>query len=140
MHDISKFLPSEFIPYSLHDFSLDNPGGEDVGYYKPTETEDKAFDYAWLLHLKRNKHHWQFWTLPEDVGGLKVLEMPLKHRKEMLCDWIGAGKAQGRRSPKEDTYQEVRKWYDCHQTKLQLGEETRQWIEDKINYGKINKN
>lgn len=104
-------------------------GRDKTGYYKPTDTGDKAFDFAWLLHQKRNKHHWQWWVLPEDGGGLKILEMPLKYRKEMICDWLGAAKAQG--------YGDNRKkWYEKNKDKMKLGPETRKWIEQKIQYNK----
>lgn len=53
-HDWSKFLPSEWFPYA-HSF-----------YGKRTEAVKRAFDYAWLLHQKRNPHHWQFWVVPQD--------------------------------------------------------------------------
>lgn len=122
IHDLSKFLPSEFLPYAFHDFDKER---DSTGYYKPTDTGDRAFDFAWLLHQKRNKHHWQFWVLPEDDGGIKVLEMPDKYRKEMLCDWRGAGKAQGYGDNTRD-------WYKKNKNKMQLHPNTRKWIEGKI--------
>ena len=95
VHDLSKFRPSEWFPYANYFGGDIKKGRDETGYYKPTDTGDKAFDFAWLLHQKRNNHHWQWWVLPEDNGGLKVLPMPEKCRKEMLADWRGAGKAQG---------------------------------------------
>lgn len=128
IHDISKFLPSEFLPYMEHFFGSKigiSRGRDETGYYKPTDTGDAAFDFAWLLHQKRNKHHWQWWCLPEDEGGIKVLEMPLKYRKEMLSDWRGAGRAQGTPS--------VNKWYEKNKSRMSLGSDTREWIEEQIN-------
>ena len=125
IHDISKFLPGEFIPYARFFYSNPfNPKRNKTGYCKLTDTGDKAFDFAWLLHQKRNKHHWQWWVLPEDSGGVKVFPMPLKYRKEMLADWIGAGKAQG----KPDT----KAWYEANNDKMQLHPETRKWIETML--------
>jgi len=127
-HDISKLLPSEFFPYMEHFFGSKigiSRGRNKTGYFKPVDTGDAAFDFAWLLHLKRNKHHWQYWCLPDNGGGLKILEMPLKYRKEMLADWRGAGRAQG--TP------DTKKWYDINRHKLSLGTETRRWIEAQIN-------
>ena len=77
-----------------------------------------------LLHQKRNKHHWQWWCLPEDEGGLKVLEMPLKYRLEMLCDWRGAGRAQG--TP------DVLRWYEKNRNRMILGMATQIWIEQQL--------
>lgn len=122
IHDWTKFLPNEFFPYVNHDFERER---DETGYYKPTDTGDLAFDFAWLLHQKRNRHHWQFWILPEDEGGLKILEMPLKYRKEMLCDWYGAHRAQESKGTPRD-------WYLKHKDKMQLGPETRKWIGDKM--------
>ena len=122
IHDISKFSPDELIPYANYFYGKNKKNPRDkTGYYKPTDTGDEAFDFAWLLHQKRNKHHWQWWVLPEDDGGLKVLEMPERYRREMLADWRGAGQAQGTPNTKA--------WYEANKDKMQLGENTRKWIE-----------
>ena len=136
MHDLSKLRPSEFIPYANFFYGKKEDDistkRDDTGYYKPTDTGDAAFDYAWLLHQKRNKHHWQWWVLPEDDGGVKVLEMAPKYRLEMLCDWIGAGKAQGYFSPEEDPLRETRNWYKKNKDKMQLHPNTREWLEKEL--------
>lgn len=127
VHDMSKFLPSEFFPYTEHFYGKGigmNEGRDETGYYKPTDTGDKAFDFAWLLHQKRNRHHWQWWVLPEDDGGVKVLEMPLKYRQEMVADWRGAGKALG--TP--DTL----KWYNKNRSRMVFGVITRNWVESEL--------
>jgi hypothetical protein len=124
IHDLSKFTPGEWFPY-VHYFH--NPAGtpkqrrDETGYYKPTDTGDEAFDFAWLLHQKRNKHHWQWWVLPEDEGGLKVLFMPYKYQREMLADWRGAGQAQG--TP------DTRAWYLKNKDKMRLHPATIYWLE-----------
>ena len=125
-HDISKFLPSEFIPYARHFYGKSGiqEGRDESGYYKPTDTGDSAFDFAWLLHKNRNKHHWQWWVLPEDDGGIKVLEIPHPYRLEMLCDWLGAGRAQRTKG--------VAYWYEQNKQKLQLHLDTRVFIESMI--------
>ena len=110
IHDWSKFTPSEWFPYVRFFYG---PSG--------TGTGDEAFDFAWLLHQKRNPHHWQWWCLPEDSGGLKVLPMPDRYRREMLADWRGAGLAQG--TP--DTVA----WYKANREKMKLHPETRVWVE-----------
>jgi len=122
LHDWSKFLPSEFIPYANHFHGKDKDGisqGRDsTGYYKAGFTGDNAFDFAWLLHQKRNKHHWQWWILPEDEGGIKVLQIHEKYRREMICDWHGASKAQG-----HGGY--IAEWWNTNNHKMQLHTETR---------------
>jgi hypothetical protein len=141
VHDLSKFLPSEYIPYANHFYNKDGSKKEargKTGYYKPTDTGDEKFDFAWLLHQKRNKHHWQWWVLPEDDGGVKVLPIPWEYRTEIICDWVGAGKAQGFLSPKNDPYLETRRWYHKNKDKMQLHEHTRQEIEKEIGYKGVN--
>jgi len=119
VHDMSKFRPSEWFPYARHFYNSDGTQvtvRDKSGYYKPTDTGDPAFDFAWLLHQKRNRHHWQWWVLPEDEGGVKVLSMQEPYLTEMLCDWEGAGMAQGTPGG--------RGWYDRNWHKMQLSPET----------------
>ena len=133
-HDCSKLWPSEFIPYS--NFFYGKNGVKDIrdktGYYKPTDTGNKAFDFAWLLHQKRNRHHWQWWLLPEDEGGTIILEMPIKYRTEMICDWIGAGKAQGKTSPKNDPLLPTKFWYSKNRSKMTFGPATRRYLDSLL--------
>ena len=129
VHDNSKLLPSEFIPYANYFYGRNSDikkGRDKTGYYKPTDTGDKAFDFAWLLHQKRNKHHWQWWVLPEDEGGVKILEIQEPFLTEMICDWIGAGKAQGHFSPKNNPLKETRNWWKANNHKMQLHSKTRE--------------
>lgn len=138
MHDLSKFLPSEFVPYANFFYGGKNDikrGRDSTGYYKPTDTGDADFDFAWLLHQKRNRHHWQWWILPEDDGGVKVLEIQEPFLTEMICDWIGAGKAQGKFSPVSDKFRETRNWWNANNHKMQLHPETRRAIINKITDG-----
>lgn len=118
IHDLSKFRISEFFAYSNY-FDKYKPRDKS-GYYKPTDTGDVNFDIAWLKHTRRNPHHWQYWVLLDDDGTYKVFEMPLNIRKEMICDWIGAGKAQNKPDTKE--------WYLQNRHRMVLGKETREWV------------
>jgi len=111
VHDLSKFRPSEFFPY--------------VNYFYGKNKDENAFDKAWNYHQKKNKHHHQYWVLREDSGTVKVIEMPSKYWKEMVADWIGAGKAQG--NP------DTKKWYLENRGKMILGKDTRLWIEAALN-------
>lgn len=127
LHDWDKFLPDEWFPY-VHFFY--EPDGspkqrrDSTGYYKPTDTGNAAFDFAWLLHQKRNRHHWQWWVLPEDNGGEKILPIPDVYRREMLADWRGAGRAQG--TP------DTAVWYEKNKDKMRLHLDTRAWIEQQL--------
>jgi hypothetical protein len=135
IHDCSKFRPSEWFPYVNFFYGEKEDVRDEIGYYKPTGTGDERFDFAWLLHQKRNDHHWQFFVLPEDEGGLKVLRMSKKARLEMVCDWCGASKAQGHGGWYGPTG--VLAWYDKHRSKMRLHEETRRWVEAFLNLKRL---
>ncbi len=132
IHDWSKFRPSEFFPYAEHFYGRGKDiatGRDETGYYKPTDTGDAAFDFAWFLHVKCNKHHWQYWVLPTEVG-VKVLEIPPRYFNEMVADWHGASKAQGRGG-------EIFDWWQANNHKLQLHLFTRQVLNAYIeNHGR----
>jgi hypothetical protein len=127
IHDWSKLRPSEWFPYRHHFFGGDGqPQGktrDKTGYYKPYDTGDPAFDFAWFLHQKRNKHHWQYWVQPLDTQGTTLLPMPDKYRREMFADWHGAARAQGKGR------KSVRRWYAVNKHKIRLHPETRRWVE-----------
>lgn len=119
IHDLSKFLPDEFIPYARF-FYGERDTAEKLrnkyGYYKPTETGNAPFEYAWFLHQKRNQHHWQYWVVPE-MPEDKVKDIPDKYLDEMICDWIGAGRAQNRVFP-------TSVWFEKNRDKMKLSEST----------------
>lgn len=123
-HDFSKFLPGEFFPYANFFYGKKKSIRDETGYYKPTDTGDDAFDFAWLLHQKRNDHHWQWWILPEDDGGEKVIQMSKGALLEMVSDWYGAGRAQG--TP------DVKHWYRNNKEKMRLHSETRKTVESLL--------
>lgn len=112
LHDWTKFLPQEWFSYAR---TFREPDG--TGRYAP----DAAFWAAWNSHEKRHKHHWQYWVLILDTGELRPLPIPDRHRREMLADWRGAGRALG----KPDTAA----WYQANRDNIMLHDETRAWVE-----------
>jgi hypothetical protein len=103
IHDWTKVLPSEFFPYVE---SFYGPKKEErelyirrekavLGYQitKSAEQVQEDFDRAWLLHMRRNKHHFQFWVGIMDRGTQFTVEIPKKYLIELYCDWVGAGLA-----------------------------------------------
>jgi len=128
IHDWHKFLPSEFFPYAEFFYG---PNGKNIrdktGYYKPTDTGSRDFDQAWFHHQKFSDHHWQYWIMPEDREGVKILPMEFKAILEMLCDWCGASKAQGHGGWDSDTG--VFSWYEKNGHKMQLHPQTREIVE-----------
>lgn len=123
VHDLSKFSPTEWGPY-VETFYGQKPSPRDAtGAYDPSKIGG-AFDVAWLHHQHHNPHHWQWWILRGDHDAQKILPMSENCRKEMLADWYGAGRAQG----KPDT----KAWYLANKDKMLLHHETRQWIENML--------
>ncbi len=125
IHDLSKFLPSEWFPYANY-FYRPRPK-QSVGYMKPVDSGDAAFDFAWLLHQKRNDHHFQWWILPEDDGDTKVLPMSDAARREMLADWRGAGRAQGYGD-------NTLAWYLKNKDKMRLHTNARRKVEAMLDH------
>lgn len=87
-HDLSKFLPSEFIPYAR---KFCNPN-------EVTEGEEKAFKLAVVKHYNRNQHHLGYWL---DCKG-EPFTMSEKAVKQLAADWIGMSWA------KTDTYEDAK--------------------------------
>lgn len=143
-HDLSKFLPDEWWPYANYFYGKTIGGTPGNDYYEMVSeygcyeaapwgvTLGDKFRVAWLKHIHRNPHHWQYWILHEDDGGTLHLPMPDEYRREMLCDWIGAGRALGKRSPPSDPMRETRLWYQANREKILLRPDTRAWIEDQL--------
>ena len=134
LHDIDKFLPSMLVSYGNFFYGQrENPRNDD-GYYKPIDTGNMAFEMSWHKHIHRNKHHWQWWIRYNDDGRIAVFDMEECYVKEMICDWVGAGKAQGFLSPPEDRFYETRKWYKKNKKKMTLSPKTRKYIEKYLEY------
>lgn len=88
MHDWSKFSPTEFC--------------ESVKYYngkvspiKICKQQNHGRSMAWIHHHGHNLHHYEAWWDNFDKGA-KPTDMPYKYAVEMICDYLGAGKAYGR--------------------------------------------
>lgn len=132
-HDCSKFLPSEWFP-SVKMYYGSNAQylyfDEETGLYEST-VEYPAYNMAYLLHQKRNRHHWQWWVLPIDGGIVKVLEMPDKYRREMLADWRAANRAVW----SEDR---TAQWYEANKDTIQLHPKTRKWLESMLFSERLN--
>lgn len=93
IHDWSKLLPVEWIPYTNHFYGSKPIQRDETGYYDASKQDD-AFVFAWLHHQHLNPHHWQHYVLKRDDGDVRVLPMKEKHIREMVADWFGAGLTQ----------------------------------------------
>jgi|AACY02.16.fsa_nt_gi hypothetical protein len=130
VHDLSKFRPSEFIPYARYFYTVTGQPNQlerKYGYIKEARSGDADFDYAAFLHYMRNDHHWQHWCqagTEDGYGMIHVFPMPARALTEMVCDWIGAGKAQD--------YPDVKAWYLAHQKDILLHPYTRIQVEQAL--------
>lgn len=115
IHDWDKFMPGMWRSYATCFYKSDG-----TKRYVPSE----YFWQNWNGHQKRNRHHWQYWVLIKDSGETEALYMPDVDRREMLADWIGAGKALG----KPFTWE----WYRENREKMLLHPDTRRWIEAEM--------
>lgn len=131
VHDWSKFLPSEWFAYAEFFYGRGKvlrDKKHNTHYLTPDELIEleairRNFDRAWLKHQHHSPHHWQHHILREDNGGTKVLEMSPAEALEMVCDWIGAGRAiTGKADGTLD-------WYMRNRDKMALGYRTRVQVE-----------
>lgn len=140
VHDLSKWLPSEFIPYAQYFYwgreKIDRETFDAMAEFGCAEAapygyfaEDR-FNYAWLHHQRRNKHHWQYWVRMNDDGDVVPMKMPEKYVKEMLCDWWGASVATGNGGNSKD-------WYEKQKENTKLHPETRAYFESAIQNSSI---
>jgi hypothetical protein len=113
IHDWHKFLPSEWMPYAYAFYDVD-------GSSRYRETDE--FNYAWNLHQKRGRHHWQHWLLTYDRGSTATLPMEDKFVREMVADWIGAGLAITGKY-------EAPEWYKKNKSNMLLHHHTRYKVE-----------
>lgn len=113
-HDQSKYNLDEYAAYDAYFY-----GGN------RSHAVVEAFQKAWLLHLHRNPHHWQYWVLINDDPdeGEVLLEMPYNYIIEMICDWWSFSWQKGNLS-------EIFNWYDEHSAYIKLAPKTREIVED----------
>lgn len=131
IHDLSKFLPSEWWPYCRYFYGGPHKPFADFSSGLKYEFDcwsisqegiEHTFNYAWLFHQHRNHHHWQYWVLREDSGKTITIPIPKKYVLEMIADWIGAGRAITGKY-------EVKEWYASNADKMQLHLVTRYQVE-----------
>lgn len=146
IHDWDKFTPLVWRGYA--NFFYGNPPKS--GRWR------HAFDLAFRAHQKRNKHHWQHWLLCDGIplpqtniyvnesgmafiyladsevfyewhGDIVSRPMPEADRREMLADWVGAGRLK----TQNWTRLEPLRWYQQNNG-LMLHPDTRAWVEEQL--------
>lgn len=110
IHDWTKFSRAEWGPY-VRRFEGGRAGSMDHGA-DPTEFH-RAFEHHW----QRNPHHWEYWV--------NIIEMPQTFAREMVADWMGAGRGY---TGKWD----VQEWYDKNKERILLAPKTRKYVESLL--------
>lgn len=100
IHDLSKFLPSEFI--------------EGVRYYTPGRSsyevcqEVNGYSKAYVKHINRNPHHSLHWGYPKFDGTIVHTCMPYKDTLEMFCNYLATGRVY---YGKKELYEKENEWW-----------------------------
>ena len=112
-HDKSKSDPEEYGAYDQHFYGKDKSHDIELEYQK-----------AWLNHIHKNQHHWQYWILNNDDPneGEILLDIPYNYIVEMICDWWSF-------SFKQNKLDEIFNWYDSHNKYMKLSDNTRSLVE-----------
>ena len=88
LHDLSKYLPAEFLTGARYY----------TGKESPNNGERRKYGYsgAWLHHKGRNRHHFEYWIdypLRMNPDALYVpVKMPGRYVVEMFFDRVAASK------------------------------------------------
>lgn len=118
IHDWTKLLPCELPHYQRQFFGgANNPAG---------------FIRCWLHHQNHNPHHWEYWIPrtghsrcdPPYSDGEPIV-MPEWAVREMIADWLGAGRAYEGCWP--DPYNWT--WLKQNRPRMQLHAGTKMWIQ-----------
>ena len=130
-HDLSKFKPSEFIPYAKwingeHGIKL-----EKQYTYEAINNSESCLSYnylnckadfqkAWKKHYKRNRHHWKHYY---DNNNKIVKKMPAYAINQMICDLNAMGTKFGN---------STQEYYLNSYDKIKLFNDSRLYFEHKI--------
>jgi hypothetical protein len=130
LHDWSKLLPSEWLPYVRKFYGgpylpRDEGGEVPAPGTRSLEDVNRDFDRAWNRHQKRQPHHWQYHLLVRDTGEIVALPIPERFVREMVADWASAGLAI-------TGTLDVAGWYARNRTKIVLENGTRRRVEALI--------
>jgi hypothetical protein len=115
LHDVSKFLPSEWINYSTY------------FYGKVGKCKLEKFNYSLIRHQRRNPHHWEYWLLAFEGNKStnRPLRMPESCAREMVLDWITTGMVKS-------GFLDIERWYSENKGRMLLHADTRVFIENTM--------
>lgn len=105
IHDYSKFSRAEWVGY-VNRFYGGRAGLEDK------ELDPDEFHIAWTHHWHNNPHHWEHWLVIKK-GELTPVPMPAHFIREMVADWMGAGRAI-------TGHWDIKEWYQKNYANMKL--------------------
>lgn len=111
IHDWTKFGRSEWGPY-VRRFEGGRAGGMNHDF------EPSEWHRAFLHHCNYNPHHWEHWLTRKGTA----LEMPDAFVREMVADWMGAGRAY-------TGAWDIDEWYEKNKDRIILHKKTRAKVE-----------
>lgn len=121
-HDLSKFLPSEFIPYAKFFYETNRQNN-----YNTSDEKNENFQKGWVHHQKRNKHHWNYWVSVTRKNEIEPVPMPKKYVLQMIADWNGMSRKFGGNT---------KEYFENNKDKMILHDETIKIIESILNENK----
>lgn len=160
-HDFSKLLPSEFLPYRRNFYPGETPNEwierkareieltqrlthyidagltaphrlAEAAWGKEKAARKAAYDRAWLKHIHRNDHHWQYWMLQQDDGRKVLLLPPAIAVDEMVADWLGAGSKINALPTLAEVVALTIQWYMQNRETMQLRAPVRARVEETL--------
>lgn len=117
-HDESKNNSNEYYAYVEYFYGQNN---KDKCSEERKAKIKENFNQAWLIHIHKNPHHWQYWVLIDDGGEMKALEMDHRYVFEMICDWWSFSWRSG------DLY-EIFSWVEKNKHKIILHPKTKEKV------------
>lgn len=115
-HDASKYDDIEYDAYNEYFY------GD-----KKTPEIEYNFDVAWNHHQKNNPHHWQYWVVLKDSGGMVPLDMDYESIIHMICDWWSF-------SWKSGNLHEIFDWYKKNKANQTMSDKTRDVLEQTLEH------
>ncbi len=110
-HDFSKLSPTEF---------WEGARFYTNGMHSPTveARKTRGASRAWMHHMGRNRHHFEYWVDYRSGEGLRPVEMPPVFFCEMICDRVAASKIYHKEAYTDSTaleyYERQKKNYFVH--------------------------
>ncbi len=125
-HDLSKYLPSEFLVGAKYYQGTRSPNN--------AEREAKGYSSAWLHHKGRNKHHFEYWidySLEKPDHTMAGMRMPRRYVAEMLADRIAASKVYNKQTY---TKSEPLRYFQKGQERYMMHPQTKRELEFLLRY------